>query len=257
MTALVCLIPARLGSSRLPKKPLLPILGLPLLLHVVERCRLYREFAEVAVATCDVEIKDLARKHGVTAVMTSDRHERATDRVAEAVARAFPAIGKADPVVMVQGDEVLAAPDLIEAVVGAHRAHQADVVNLGTRLYRPEDIDDPNTVKITAGVHGQALYLSRSAIPSRLRIPGIAVYQQTGIMAFTPRFLETFSELPQTPLEKAESVDMLRVLEHGRPLRVVLSDRETLGVDTPADLVRAEEMLRRDPHTSRYLDRRL
>jgi 3-deoxy-manno-octulosonate cytidylyltransferase (CMP-KDO synthetase) len=124
---------------------------------------------------------------------------------------------------------------------------------LGTRLHSTADQDDPNTVKVVADPAGRVLYYSRAAIPSRARGIEAPVYQQTGVMGFAADFLDRFSALPQTPLEIVESVDMLRVIEHGLPITLLRSETETIGVDTPADLARAEQEMSDDPVTARYL----
>jgi 3-deoxy-manno-octulosonate cytidylyltransferase (CMP-KDO synthetase) len=251
----ICIIPARMGSSRFPGKPLRPLLGMPLILHVLERCRQFEGFGEVAVATCDAEIASAVKAHGAKAVMTADTHDRATDRVEEAIVNMELNLAGRDLVVMVQGDEVLLNRGMIEDVVAAFDSKTAPVVNLASRLMRDEDCVDPNTVKVVWSPAGQALYFSRSMIPSRARIADASVYQQTGVMAFSVAFLHQFSSLPQTPLEKAESCDMMRVLEHGLPIKMVSTEQETVGVDTPDDLARAEIMLATDPVTATYLSR--
>lgn len=250
----VCIIPARMGSSRFPGKPLELLLGLELVLHVYERCRLYEGFSDVLIATCDEEIRVAAEAHGARAVMTAKTHDRCTDRVQEAVAKQFPSLSEDVVIVMVQGDEVLVSPDMISDVISAQERTHAPVVNLASPLIRPEDQDDPNTVKVVAAADGRALYFSRAPIPARTHSETVPVYQQTGIMAFTHQFLNQFSELPPTPLEIRESVDMLRVLEHGMPLYVAFTETETIGVDTPSDRNRAEVRLANDPLSARYLE---
>ena len=236
MTRALCVIPARMGSSRFPGKPLAPLLGMPLVVHVWHRCRLYDGFERVVVATCDDEIRAAVESCGGEAVMTADTHERATDRTEEAVAKLDLSLAEDDLVVMVQGDEVLVTPAMIAAVVTASRDSEAKVVSLVSRLYREADHNDPNTVKVVFSLAGEALYFSRAPIPSPARGTSAALFQQTGVMAFARSFLKQFSALPQTPLERAESVDMLRVIEHGLPLRVATTESETIGVDTPDDL---------------------
>ena len=255
MTKPLCIIPARMDSSRFPGKPLAPMLGMALVLHVYERCRLYDGFGEVAVATCDQEIFDVVTAHGGHAVMTANTHERCTDRVQEAVENGFPSIESDAIIVMVQGDEVLVSPKLIAGVVDAQTRTGADVVNLGSRLYCDADFADPNTVKLLTAPDGRVLCFSRASIPARSRKADAPAYQQTGIMAFTWRFLKTFSALAPTPLEIIESVDMMRVLEHGLQIYAEISETETLGVDTPADLKRGEKILASDPLTNQYLDK--
>ncbi len=249
----ICVIPARMGSSRYPGKPLEPLLGLALVLHVYERCRLYAGFAEVLIATCDDEIKRACEAHGAPVVMTADSHERCTDRVQEAIEIEYPDMDDGRLIIMVQGDEVLVSPKMISDIIEAQSRSGAPVVNLGSRLYSTADHDDPNTVKVIAAPDGKALAFSRAAIPSRARADDVPMFQQTGVMAFTYGFLRQFSSLEQTPLEILEAVDMLRVLEHGMDLYVVFTDTETIGVDTPADLKRGEQRLRDEPLTQQYL----
>ena len=251
----ICVIPARMASTRFPGKPLKPLLGLPLILHVYRRCRLYAGFERVVVATCDEEIRAAAAADGAETVMTKATHERATDRTEEAATKLGLGLADDDLVLMVQGDEILMTPDMADSVVAAFRATRPSVVNLASRIYRPEDHDDPNVVKVVVAPDGRALYFSRAPIPSRARMQELVAHQQTGVIGFSAGFLKRYSALPQTPLERAESVDMLRVLEHGLPIQIVTTDAETIGVDTPADHARAEQVLARDPLTRRYMEK--
>ena len=250
----ICVIPARMASSRFPGKPLAPLLGMPLVLHVWHRCRLLDGFERVVVATCDAEIVRAVEAAGAEAVMTSDRHERATDRVQEAIATLGIGLTDDDLIVMVQGDEVLVTPELVEKISTVYERDRPAVVNLGSRLYSETDHHDSNTVKVVAGPDDRVLYFSRAPIPSHTRGTEFTAYQQTGVMGFAPTFLDQFSALEPTPLEIAESCDMLRVIEHGLPITLVRSETETIGVDTPDDLARAEAILRDDPLTARYMD---
>ena len=253
MSLPICIIPARMGSSRYPGKPLVHLNGLPLVLHVYERCRLFAGFSDIVVATCDEEIREVVENHGGEVVMTSRHHERATDRVQEAVELLRPDMEENNVVMMIQGDELLVEPGMISEVLEAQKKSGARVVNFGSRL-EPEDHKDPNTVKLVAAPDGNILYFSRAPIPSMAQSNQVHAYQQTGIMAFTFGFLVWFAKQPQTPLEIIESVDMLRVLEHGLTIQVVLSQKTTLGVDTPADRERGEYLLKQDPFTDLYLD---
>ena len=117
------------------------------------------------------------------------------------------------------------------------------MTNLVTPLYRKVDIDDPNTVKVVGAENGRALYMSRAPIPSSARMNNFTVYQQTGIIGFSAYFLCQYALLDPTPLEAIESIDMLRVIEHGHHLQLVYSDSETIGVDTPEELIRAEKLM--------------
>ncbi len=251
----VCIIPARMGSSRFPGKPMSPLLGMPMIEHIYHRCRLHAGYDRVIVATCDQVIADCITSAGGEAVMTSDVHERCTDRVQEAISNLKLDLADDDLVQMVQGDEILVGPEMLDEMQHVFQESGAPVVNLVSRLYRVEDHEDPNTVKVVAAPDGRLLYLSRAPIPSRARAPEVPMYQQTGVIAFAKSHLDRFSSLPQTPLEKLESVDMLRYLEHGDTIMAVKTEIETIGVDTEQDRARAESILADNPVTGRYLDR--
>lgn len=239
----VAVVPARLASSRFPNKPLVPIAGLPMVEHVRRRVALVAGISEVVVATPDDGIRRAVEQAGGRVVMTADTHERAADRVEEA-ARTLDA----DVVVMVQGDEPLLRPNAVAAVIGPF-ASDAGVgcTNLLSPLRADGDRGHPDIVKAACALDGGILYFTRAAIPL-FRLAGDApVYRQTGIMAFTADRLRRFATLAPTPLERIESVDMLRFLEHGLPIRGVVVDHETIGVDRPADVAIAERALRDDP----------
>ena len=254
MNRSVCVIPARMGSSRFPGKPLEKMLGLPMILHIHDRCRLYDGFERVVVATCDQVIHDAVSAHGGEAVMTADTHERCTDRTEEAIANLGLDLADDDFVLMVQGDEVLVSPDMLREMCDIYRRDRPQAVNLVSRMYRVEDHEDPNTVKVVSAPDGCALYFSRAPIPSRARVGDVPMFQQTGIIGFSAAFLRRFAILEPTPLEIIESVDMMRVIEHGLAIQLVQSDTETIGVDTPADLERGEQILKDDPYTKMYLE---
>jgi len=241
-----------MGSSRFPGKPLKKLLGISLIQHVFSRCRLCKGFERVVVATCDSEIADDIRSIGGEAVMTADTHERATDRVEEAIDKLALGLADDDLALMVQGDEILVTPKLLDEMIEAFSKTRPSVVNLVSRLYRNEDHQDPNTVKVALAQDGRILYFSRAPIPSRARMPDAPIYQQTGVIAFRAEFLKRFSRLPQTPLEKIESCDMIRVVEHGLPITAVVTEFETIGVDTEADRARAEQLLAKDAVTNLY-----
>ncbi len=256
MTGILCVIPARMASSRFPGKPLKPLLGLPLVLHVYERCRRSTRVSRTVVATCDEAIRAAVEAYGGEAVMTADTHPGCVDRTDEAV-RHIAAAAPADSlVIMVQGDEILVTPGMVDAIADDYAKSGAPVVNLASRMTRSGDHDDPNTVKVVADLAGNALFFSRSPIPSRARTSQVPMFQQTGIIGFAKSFLRTFGELSRTPMEIAEGIDMLRVIEHGYRVRIVFTDRETLGVDTPADLARAEQILETDAIAASYLGRK-
>jgi len=250
MTRIVAVIPARMGSRRFPGKPLAPILGRPMVEHVYRRAAMCARLAAVYVATCDQEIATAVEAFGGRVVMTSPAHERASDRAAEA-AESFDS----DVVMMIQGDEPLVTPPMIDAALGP-LLEDATVrcVNLARRIRSREEYLDRNTIKVVMNVWGDALYFSRAPIPevdfdSPARPP---VFKQVCVIPFRKDFLRDFARLPPTPLERAESIDMLRVLEHGGRVRMVETDADTHAVDTPADLRLVEALMREDPLVAHY-----
>jgi 3-deoxy-manno-octulosonate cytidylyltransferase (CMP-KDO synthetase) len=233
-------IPARMASSRYPGKPLVPIFGLPMIEHVRRRTLLAEGVQHVVVATCDESIKSAVEAAGGRAVMTKDTHERCTDRVEEAML-ALPG----EIVAMVQGDEPLLIPAAVGMVTKPLLEDPTlDVVNLLSPLESDADYPNPNIVKAVCNLRGDLMHLTRAAVPCFRERTSVPVYRQTGIMAFRANFLHRFSALPQTPLERAESVDMLRVLEHGIRIAGVVANYVTLGVDRPSDVALIEAVLR-------------
>jgi len=253
LTDCLCIIPARMGSCRFPGKPLEPLLGLALVLHVYERCALSPGIGRTVIATCDEAIAEAARAHGAEVVMTADSHPGCVDRTDEAVALIAPDMADDGLVLMVQGDEVLVSPKMCDDIIAAYDEGGSQVVNLASKMFSREDHEGPNSVKVVTALNGNALFFSRAAIPSPSRTPDVPMYQQTGVIGFAKSFLPKFGKLPRTPLEQIEGIDMLRTLEHGMSVRIVHTEQETIGVDTPDDLARAEKMLRHDPVTQQYL----
>ena len=249
----ICIIPARMGSSRFPGKPLKEIKGMPLIIHIAKRCLLSEKVDKVVVATCDEEIKSVVENYGLDVVMTRDDHDRCTDRVSEAINYLSLDLALTDLIIMVQGDEILVDPVMINMMVDTYEKIEPPVMNIVSRLYNEEDYTSPDVVKVVGAPDGRALYMSRSAIPSPNRHDNVSLYQQTGIIAFSIDFLRKFGEMEQTPLEIIESIDMLRTIENGLRLQLLYIEQETIGVDTEADLIRAERMLNKDKYLDSYI----
>jgi 3-deoxy-manno-octulosonate cytidylyltransferase (CMP-KDO synthetase) len=244
------IIPARMASTRFPGKPLAKICGIPMIGHIYHRCCMATSLDHVYIATCDDEVVRYAETLGATAFITSDKHERATDRTAEAMTKVEKATGeKVDIVVMIQGDEPLVTPRLIDALVKPmHDDESIQITNLISTIDDDEEFHSPNTVKVVMDTAGNALYFSREPIPSLKKYNGaISRFKQLGIIAFRRSFLLKFNHLIPTPLEKIESVDMLRILEHGLKIKMVMSPDKIFGVDTPADLKFVESLMVSDP----------
>lgn len=249
MERIIGIIPARMGSTRFPGKPLAPILGRPMIEHVFRRAKTAKLLDSVYVATCDEEIKSLVERFGGHAIMTANTHERASDRVAEAAELVDLAAGyESDMVVMIQGDEPMITAGMIEAAVKPMLLDTSiPCVNLITKIHQPSDRDDLNTIKVVRDKDGDALYFSRAPIPygdaGREDFP---VFKQVCVIPFRRAFLREFSRLTPTPLEKAESIDMLRALEHGRRIHLVETSVETHAVDTLEDLRLVETLMAQD-----------
>ncbi len=257
---IVGIIPARMGSSRFPGKPLARLLGVPMVGHCLCHAELCPAIEDVRVATCDEEIAEYVRSIGGKAIMTSDAHERASDRTAEAVAKLEAERGRpVDIVVMIQGDEPMLRPEMIEQAIAPMLDDAGvEVVNLMARIQSDAEHDDPNEVKVVTAPNGNALYFSREAIPSRRKgATGAARWKQVCIIPFRRSFLQQFNELPQTPLEIAESVDMMRVLEHGYQVRMAPTHHEIFSVDTEGDRAKVEALLEHDPLVQQYRERAL
>ena len=245
----IAIIPARMGSSRFPGKPLAKILGKPMIGHVWERVSRSRSLAATVVATCDAEIRDYVSSIGGTAIMTSDRHERASDRCAEALLEAEEMNGtRYDVVVMVQGDEPMTHPGMIdEALAPLAEDASVQVTNLLGTITDAAEFEDRNCIKVVCDLHGNALYFSREPIPTRCKAASIPMGKQVCVIPFRRDFLLEYTRMAPTPLEIAESVDMMRILEHGGKVRMVPTTHATYSVDTPADLERIEQIMRESP----------
>lgn len=242
---ILAIIPARMGSSRFPGKPMAPILGKPMIGHVFERVSKNSLLRQTAVATCDQEIANYIKSIGGRAIMTGDHHERASDRCAEAL----EILEKEeeltyDIVVMVQGDEPMFHPDMItEAVEPMLEDSSCQVVNLLGKIENDDEFEDRNCIKVVCDLQGNALYFSREPIPTRSMVSDIPMGKQVCVIPFRRSFLLRYTNMEPTPLEVAESVDMMRILEHGLKVRMVPTQHHSCAVDTPADLNKVEKLM--------------
>jgi len=252
----IAIIPARMASSRFPGKPMADINGMPMIGHVYHRVKKSKLLNEVYIATCDEVVMEYAASIGAKAVMTSDKHERASDRCAEAMLKIETATGKkCDIMVLVQGDEPLTFPEMIdEAVEPMVKDKSILITNLVADLETLQEFEDPNEVKVVVDKNGDALYFSREPIPSRKKgVSEVPMKKQVCIIPFTRDFLLEYNEMAPTPLEIIESVDMMRILENGLKVRMVPTRFKTKAVDTKADLERVREMMKTDTLVSSYL----
>jgi 3-deoxy-manno-octulosonate cytidylyltransferase (CMP-KDO synthetase) len=242
---ILALIPARMGSSRFPGKPMASISGKPMIGHVYERVARSPLLTMAAVATCDREIFDYIESIGGKAVMTASTYERASDRCAEALLKLEQEYStRYDIVVMVQGDEPMTHPDMIaEAVQPMLDDPSIQVVNLLGNISDIAEFEDRNCIKVVCDLNLNALYFSREPIPTRSKASNVPMGKQVCIIPFRRDYLLKYTSLAPTPLEIAESVDMMRVLEHGDRIRMVSTKHITYAVDTPSDLVRVEALM--------------
>ncbi len=245
-------IPARMGSSRLPGKPLKKILDIPMIEHVYKRCLLSKYTSSVFVATCDNEIKEVVESFGGRAIMTDEDIPRPGLRVYDA-AKQFD-LEEDDIVVVVQGDEPLVHPDMIDlAISPLIDENDIYVSNLYLNIEGDDDLKDPNEIKVVTDLNFNALYMSRSQIPStdHEEEPCLKM-KQVCIMPFRWHFMKKFNELTPTPLEKSESIEMIRAIQHGFKVRMVKSPFLSKSVDTLNDLLEVEKIMRDDPIWSNY-----
>jgi len=242
---ILALIPARMGSSRFPGKPMAKILGKPMIGHVYKNVKKNNLITDLAVATCDDEIFKYVVSICGKAIMTSDKHERASDRCAEALLKieAEEKI-KFDFVVMVQGDEPMIHPDMIsEAISPMLDDSEILITNLLGEIKSKEEFEDHNCIKVVCDLNSDALYFSREPIPTRSKTNNIPIGKQICVIPFRRNFLIEYNELKPTPLEIVESIDMMRVLEHGMKVRMVPTNYNTHAVDTEEDLKKVERLV--------------
>ncbi|GAP72752.1 3-deoxy-manno-octulosonate cytidylyltransferase [Candidatus Symbiothrix dinenymphae] len=235
---IIGVIPARYNSSRFEGKPLADICGKPMIWWVYQQAKKVAEFSAVFVATDDERIEKACQQYGLEVVMTSSNHKTGTDRVAE-VARKV----EGDLFVNVQGDEPLIDPRMIQQVIEIFKDKSVYFGTLKKELTEQSAIEDVNAVKIVTDLKGDALYMSRSVVPSNVR--GKArVFKHIGIYAYKRDFLMLYPTLPQTELEIGESLEQLRALEHGYKLRAHETEFETIGVDLPEHIAQVEHVLK-------------
>ena len=252
----VAIIPARYASIRLPGKPLLEIAGRPMILHVLERALAARNVVRAIVATDDARILDVVRSAGFEAVMTRASHASGSDRLAEVAAT----LDDAEVIVNLQGDEPLISPRTIErAVEELLKDDAAQIVTTSEEIRDAEDVLSADVVKVVTDDAGRALYFSRSPIPfprDAVQKYGTLVValeiepellarfrKHTGLYVYRRSFLLEYTEWPQSELERAESLEQLRALERGVPIKVIAADSPSIGVDTEQDLERVRKIM--------------
>lgn len=243
-------IPARMGSTRYPGKPLCDIHGLTMIEHVYRRTAMSETVDDTYVATPDDEIREEVESFGGNVIMTGS-HTRATDRVAEAAEGL-----DSDIVIVMQGDEPLVYPDMIDdAVAPVIEEEGVRCTNLAKSIETEDAFRDPNNVKVVVDEDWDALYFSREPVPNLhdAAFDEVDVYKQVCVIPFERELLFEFTNMEETTLEKIESIDMLRLLENGHDVRLAETDRNVYAVDTPEEHEKVNEMMESDELAKRYL----
>jgi len=239
VTRATAIIPARMGSTRLPGKALLDRTGTPLVVHVCDAASRSALVERVVVACDDVSIRDAVVDAGFESVLTDSGHENGTSRLAEAAE--MLGLDPGHVIVNVQGDEPEIDPGVIDAAIDGLDGNDASMATVASPFAPGEDPSDPNIVKVVAGLDARALYFSRARIPhtrDRQSVDGrdapiVIPLKHVGIYVYRRSFLEVYASLDPTPLERTERLEQLRVLEHGHSIAVVVRETHHHGIDTP------------------------
>ncbi len=252
---IIGLVPARMASSRFPGKPLYPILGKPMIEHVVRRAKMYEGWDHLALTTCDEEIANFGKSQDWKVIMTSNTHTRCLDRIAEAAPKLVPDINDNDIVVCVQGDEPMLYPEMISEVCRPLlEDKEVECTVLAMEIASEVDYRNKDVVKIVHNLKGDVLYTSRSPIPwcekFSIELGARRIY---GIFAFRWKSLKHFTSLPESPLELAESCDSNRLFDNNLKQRIAPYQYiPSFSVDSPGDIKKVEQALALDPIFKKY-----
>ncbi|MCL2485903.1 MAG: 3-deoxy-manno-octulosonate cytidylyltransferase [Endomicrobia bacterium] len=235
------IIPSRYGSSRFPGKPLALIKGKPLILRVLERVKKCKKVDFFAVATDDKRIFEAVKSFGYNAFMTPENCKSGTDRIAFVASKFLKNYGV---FINVQGDEPLIDPALIDELsLEMKKNKKLEFITAAFLLKKAEDIKNPNIVKVVFDKDGYALYFSRSPIPYNRDNVKVKYYKHMGIYGYKKDFLANFAKSKPSMLEKAECLEQLRALENGKKIKIVVAKKDSVGVDTPEDVLKVEKYL--------------
>ena len=252
---IIGVVPARMAASRFPGKPLYPIMGRPMIEHVFERARLFDRWSGLFLSTCDDEIADFGQSKGYPVIMTSKKHTRALDRVAETVQKCGMDIDEDDIVLNVQGDEPMMSPDMIDTVIMPF-LNRSDINGtiLSMDIIHEEQYLNPDILKIIHDLKDRVLYTSRSPIPYAKKFsPELGAKRIYGIFAFKYHFLKTFTELPESPLEIKEACDSNRLYDNGLHQHIApYPYKHSYSVDSLADIKLVEKYMEKDPLWGHY-----
>lgn len=249
------LVPARMASSRFPGKPMFKIFGKPMIEHVFKRAQMYKGWTHLGLATCDKEIADFGKSNDWNVLMTSDKHTRCLDRIAEAAPLLVPDIEDNDIVVCVQGDEPMLHPEMIEAAVAPLlKDSEVHCTVLAMDIVKEEEFKHRDVVKIVHNLKGDVLYTSRSPIPhADVFSPKVGAKRIYGIFAFRWHRLREFTNLAESPLEVQESCDSNRFFDYGYKQRIApYKFVPSFSVDNPNDINKVEGAMEADPYWGKY-----
>lgn len=239
---IIAIIPARYQSSRFPGKPLALLCGAPMIQWVYEAVSQMKNIDEVYVATDDERIYQTVKNFSGNAIMTSNHHICGSDRLAECAESL--GLNDDDIIINIQGDEPLVKPEMIHDLLKAFELPDVYMGTLKKRITDAAQIENPNIVKVVTDISDNAILFSRYAIPyNRDAKMDVIYYKHIGIYAYKKWFLMKYSNMPKTSLEHAESLEQLRVIEHGFKIKVIETAYETIGVDTPDELILAEKLM--------------
>lgn len=241
MGKVIAIIPSRYGSSRFPGKPLALIKGKPMIQHVYENVKKVEQLDEVYVATDDQRIFDVVEGFGGKALMTSDKHTCGTDRLAECAQ--ILKLADDDLVLNIQGDEPLINKEMVLDLLGCFDSDEVYMGTLKKKITVEEELDNSNVVKVICDVNGYAIYFSRFCLPFERDGKKTEHYKHIGAYGYKKWFLMKYSSMAKTGLEIAESLEQLRVLENGYKIRVKETQFQTVGVDTPEQLLQVEKLM--------------
>lgn len=237
---IVGIIPARFKSSRFPGKPLVDILGKPMIWWVYQQCRKVPELSEIYIATDDERIRAVCERYRMNVVMTSDKHKTGSDRVGEAATMI-----DGDLFINIQGDEPVIDPRMIQDVISIFEDSEVYFGSLRKKITEEEEIRAHSTVKVVVDKNEDALYFSRNVIPSNVKDGKVAsVYRHVGIYAYKKDFLQKFVNMPQTELELGEGIEPLRAMENGYKVRVKETYYTSIGVDYPEHVRLVEDVIK-------------
>lgn len=243
---IIAVIPARMASSRFPGKPLKKVNGVEMIKIIYQNVNKNKNLRDTIIATCDEEIELFCQKNNMKCIMTSIKHVRASDRTSEAVVK-YEKLNKIklDLVVMVQGDEPMVDDEMIDMSIKPFKNNKGiKVVNLISKIYDKKIFEDKNCIKVVKKIDGNALFFSRKSIPNKRLGKNFYSYKQVCIIPFQRDFLFKYLRLKETSLEISESIDMMRVLEHGYDVKLVEIKKETFPVDTLNDLKKVSRVMK-------------